>query len=198
MIEKNRFRSENGIFNFLDKFNKKKQAKNILTVVTSVIFIVNIYSLKIDFKDLRISIFEPKNITKIISINIMLSNIYHIINSELSLTKMNYKKDIKKKKNLIQKVWLTYNIYELGYLPYEMSAFLLMNRFGVDRINKRLRNFFILRNIPFYLLSIFKNSQLNKNNNLKDIFEIFHALSGIYIMYEYRFNKSIQNSSSSL
>ena len=79
-----------------------------------------------------------------------------------------------------------------------MSAFLLMNRFGVDRINKRLRNFFILRNIPFYLLSIFKNSQLNKNNNLKDIFEIFHALSGIYIMYEYRFNKSIQNSSSSL
>ena len=98
MIEKNRFRSENGIFNFLDKFNKKKQAKNILTVVTSVIFIVNIYSLKIDFKDLRISIFEPKNITKIISINIMLSNIYHIINSELSLTKMNYKKDIKKKR----------------------------------------------------------------------------------------------------
>ena len=187
-IEPFRFRSKNGIFNFLDRFNKGKQAKNILSLLTSVIFVVNINSLKLEFQELRSSVLDPKNITKIISINLMLSNIYHVINSELSLTKMNYKKEIKKKKNLIQKVWFTYNIYELGYLPYEMVTFLLMKRFGLDSVDHRLRNFFILRNIPFYLLSIFKNSKLNKNNNFKDIFEVIHALSGIYIMYQYRIN----------
>lgn len=187
-LELLRFRSEKGIFNFLDKFNKRKQAKNILTLVTSLIFLVNISSLKIDLKDLINSVIDPTNITNIISINLMLSNIYHVINSQLSLTKMNYKEEMKKKKNLIQKIWFTFTIYEVGYLPYEMVTFLLMKRFGLDSIDHRLRNFFILRNIPFYLLSIFKNSKLNKNNNFKDIFEVIHALSGIYIMYQYRIN----------
>jgi hypothetical protein len=187
-LEPLRFRSEKGIFKFLDKFNKRKQAKNILTFATSLIFLVNIYSLKIDLKDLINSVIDPTNITKIISINLMLSNIYHVINSQLSLTKMNYKEEMKKKKNLIQKIWFTFTIYEVGYLPYEMVTFLLMKRFGLDSIDHRLRNFFILRNIPFYLLSIFKNSKLNKNNNFKDIFEVIHALSGIYIMYQYRIN----------
>lgn len=189
MLEKIRFRSEKGIFKFLDKFNERKQAKNILTFVTSLIFLVNIYSLKIDFKDLKNSVLDQTNITNIISINLMLSNIYHVINSELSLTKMNYREEIKNKKGLIQKIWFNFNIYETGYLPYEMSAFLLMNYSGLDYVDSRLKYLFILRNIPFYLLSIFKNSQLNKNNNFKDIFEMFHALSGIYIMYQYRFNK---------
>lgn len=193
MIEIFRFRSEKGIFKFLDKFNKRKQAKNILTFVTSLIFLVNIYSLKINLTDLINSVIDPTNITKIISINLMLSNIYHVINSELSLTtKMNYKEEMKKKKNLIQKIWFTFNIYEVGYLPYEMTAFLLMNYYGLYYVGNRLSYFFILRNIPFYLLSIFKNSQLNNNNNFKDIFEMFHSLSGIYIMYQYRFNKPIE------
>jgi len=189
MIEKFRFRSENGIFKFLDKFNKRKQAKNILTLVTSLIFLVNIYSLKIDLKDLRNSVIDPTNITNIISINLMLSNIYHVVNSELSLTtKMNYKEEMKEK-TLIQKIWFTFNIYEVGYLPYEMTAFLLMNYYDKNSVvvSDSLRYFFILRNIPFYLLSIFKDIQLNNNNNFKDIFEMFHALSGIYIMYQYRF-----------
>jgi hypothetical protein len=194
-LEPFRFRSEKGIFKFLDKFNKSKQAKNILTFVTSLIFLVNIYSLKIDLKDLIKSVLDPTNITNIISINLILSNIYHVINSQLSLTKMNYKEEMKKKKNLIQKIWFTFTIYEVGYLPYEMTAFLFMNYYDKNSVvSSSLRYFFILRNIPFYLLSIFKNSQLNNNNNFKDIFEMFHALSGIYIMYQYRFNEPVKDS----
>ena len=272
-IEPFRFRSENGIFKFFDKFNEKKNSKNILTFVTSIFFLVNINSLKLNFKEFINSIIDRKNsaiiinflfsfynvyytiksdssITnlnfreeikkrkkfidkivfiyirvtsiltfmsslfllvnnnswklefkdlidsvidrgnsiKIISIILMLSNIYHAINSELSLINMNYKEEIKKRKNIIDKIWFSFNIYEVGYLPYEMVAFLLINRIKVNVVDNRLMYFFILRNIPFYLLSIFKDSQLNKNNNLKDIFEMFHALSGIYIMYKYRIN----------
>ena len=37
---------------------------NILTFVTSLIFLVNIYSLKIDLKDLRNILLDPANIKK--------------------------------------------------------------------------------------------------------------------------------------
>ena len=190
-IELFRFRSENGIFKFLDEFNKKKNAKNILTFLTSMIFLINIYSLKItDINNISL----PNVISQILSVNLMLSNIYHLVNSELSLSKMDsFREELKLKKNFFSKIWFIFNIYEVGYLPYEIGTFLFLmylNKGGSTNELKRRENIiFLARNIPFYLILIFKNNKLLNNNNFKDLFEFCHSLLGIIMMCKYRFER---------
>ena len=180
-IEKFRFRSKNGILKFLDTFNKNSNSKGILTSITTILFIGNMGLL--DYK----KPISKSNFKKIITTLIVLSNIFHLINSELSLLRIDSIFDeLNNKKTFISKMYLIFNIYEIGYLPYELSI-ILIYLYLKKNFKNVLSLILIFRSVPFYLLLLLKKTDLSKNDILNDIFEFFHSLCGIFIPIYLRF-----------
>ena len=94
-----------------------------------MIFLINIYSLKItDINNISL----PNVISQILSVNLMLSNIYHLVNSELSLSKMDsFREELKLKKSL--KLLYYNNFKDFFEFCHSLLGIIMMCKYRFER-----------------------------------------------------------------
>ena len=124
----------NNKFLFFNKFRNKRY----ITIVMTIIVLVDMgYSYRL---------------RTIIPTTLMTSNIFHLIDSERTIEKYNIVNTVRSSslKNIF---WTIFNTYQIGYIPYEISAFMFLFRLlpRPTRIDKLIAILIIMRHIPFYI-----------------------------------------------